>query len=671
MKNYSLADFGKLKRKGKEWLGTCPECHKKHLYVNLDKSVYKCFYAGCGCSGHLIDAACENWKEQKRIFRKQQLKEQPETALAAGGMVKQKNGNFMAPMLPCDYMEVNPEVMERITLITKDMEEKHSSELLPYVSQVIYYLKSRGISLETAEQLRIGAAMHYVSSAEKSVDGKSAQMTFSKEVPCICFLNTVNDRVCTVKYRSVEVKGFSQETAGNSPQPPFNIDCINPAFLNDGEVIDRLIEVEGEQDVMTLRELGYKYVFTLGSSNATPKEYLEAFKEWLEPIRDIILCADTDRPGRTQRMNLQRYFGVKSHIVNLPSDCKDITEVREKYGDDTVRQLINGAEMPANTDIHHVEDYRADVLRMAKGDIDHGYSVGYGPLTDNIFKLYDIGGLIIVSGKPGSGKTDMLDDICCRLMLKRDKHVAFLSFEVPDKAKHIMKMLSKCLGRNNLSLFTEIDLDPYLMYLDSHMVHLTTDMIKATPKNIIGMADIIRKQQPLDFLVVDPYLFIDTETGANTTETQAIKQMLTEFQQWGRKNHVWVFIVAHPRQLQKLSGTNNTEDIDYYTISGSANWANLGDYIFTVARKEAQDELSPIRPATIPPRSITTLKMLKVRDQDYCKPGTVYYLRQSCGRYDEFESEAQVKNAISDQNAGHIDATTIDTIPWEVEYEPF
>lgn len=67
-----------------------------------------------------------------------------------------------------------------------------------------------------------------------------------------------------------------------------------------------------------------------------------------------------------------------------------------------------------------------------------------------------------------------------------------------------------------------------------------------------------------------------------------------------------------------------------YTIAGSANWANLADFIFALTRVKEQD------------RAYTRLDMLKVRDQDLCQTGSVLYVRQRCGRYDERESEEQI-----------------------------
>lgn len=87
--------------------------------------------------------------------------------------------------------------------------------------------------------------------------------------------------------------------------------------------------------------------------------------------------------------------------------------------------------------------------------------------------------------------------------------------------------------------------------------------------------------------------------------------------------------MAHPRALKNVNGKNELESINMYTISGSANWANLADFIFAIARIKDPD------------RAFTRVDMLKVRDQELCQTGTVYYTRQACGRYEEHENEEE------------------------------
>lgn len=276
-----------------------------------------------------------------------------------------------------------------------------------------------------------------------------------------------------------------------------------------------------------------------------------------------------------------------------------------------------------------VAERKDEVISVLHGEYDHGYSIGYGPLTDRIFHPTDIGGLIIVTGMPNSGKTDFLNDLTARIMRQTDRFVCYLSFEVPDKNKHIARLVSLMLGKANTTAYTEAQLMPYVDFLDTHMIHLDMHEVPPTPENILNRADMVRRRHPLKYLIVDPYLFIETQTGNGDTETQSIKAMLTKFQTWGRVHHIWVVIVAHPRALKNVNGKNELESINMYTISGSANWANLADFIFSIARIKDPD------------RAFTRVDMLKVRDQELCQTGTVYYTRQACGRYEEHENEEE------------------------------
>lgn len=66
-----------------------------------------------------------------------------------------------------------------------------------------------------------------------------------------------------------------------------------------------------------------------------------------------------------------------------------------------------------------------------------------------------------------------------------------------------------------------------------------------------------------------------------------------------------------------------------YTISSSANRANPADFIFSIARIKDPD------------RAFTQMDMSKVRDQELFQTETVYYTRQACGGYEEYENEEE------------------------------
>ena len=158
---------------------------------------------------------------------------------------------------------------------------------------------------------------------------------------------------------------------------------------------------------------------------------------------------------------------------------------------------------------------------------------------------------------------------------------------------------------------------------------------------------------PVRFLCIDPYLFIvSDEPKAN--ETQQIKGILTQLQKWGRRHHVWVCIVAHPRKLVKDGTTGEYEEIDEYTIAGSAHWANLADFLLSVKRV-FPDGMGHRDNGSGNP-SYTQVSMLKVRDQELCSTGRIYYLRQPCGRYDERGSEDEcIRDLQSGQGARDVE----------------
>ena len=527
-----------------------------------------------------------------------------------------------------------PETVAAIKPVTEATETTDEDEKAAW-----FYLSEMGISRKTAVEARVGClTQKFIVPDSKQENGETTRRR------CLAYVNYVNGQAVNVKYRTCEpsrstpkdnegrtvfVKYWNQDSP-TTPCAPYHIDCINPLRVEE-EVIDRLIITEGEKDVLSLLEAGYRYVISVpNGASCEPEKAFEAFESWLAPVNDVVLCGDTDLPGRTLVYKLANYFGPRSLVIDLPADCKDISDVLATYGVETVRNIIEAAYPVATDDIITVEERTEQVLDVLNGRYDKGYEVGFGPLTDRVFHPTDIGGLIIVTGKPNSGKTDFLNDLTCRLMMKTGRHVCYLSFEVPDKNKHIAHLVKLALGQVNTTRYTREELALLIGYLHAHMVHLDLHEVSPTPAHILERADRVRRTMPIQYLVIDPYLFMEVETGRYSSETQAIKAMLTQVQTWGRAHGVWVVIVAHPRKLMKLWGSNESEDIDMYTIAGSANWANLADFILSITRVDEED------------KRYTRLDMLKVRDQDLCRKGSVLYVRQPCGRYDERESVEQV-----------------------------
>ena len=631
---YSLSDFPDRKNAGKNFIVRCPKCGTMHLYISKAKGLYHCFYAGCDFNGILTDYCKDN-----RPMFSYRKGDSPSNGATYRPQDNRHTENAVneVPMLPGDYKVLAPTVLQKIKPLDESPDCTDPDQLAAR-----RYLADQGISLATAIAAHIGCLRHYCITKDSEDKREQASTVF----PCIAYVNYVDGRPVNAKYRScspiqspspeegqpIAYSKFWSQDSPTTPCAPYNIDCINPLLVEE-EIIPRLIIVEGGKDALILMEAGYRHVISVPSGAATDlAKCFEAFIPWLDQVQDIVICGDSDLPGRTLVKRLSDYFGARCLFTVLPGGCKDIGDVMKLYGTEVVRTVIDDACACQTTDIITVEQRRKEVIDVLHGKYDHGYSVGYGPLTDRIFHPTDTGGLIIMTGMPNSGKTDFLNDLTSRIMRDTERFVCYLSFEVPDKDKHIAHLVHLLLGKANTTAYTDEQLTPYIDFLNTHMIHLDMHEVPPTPGNILHRADLVRRRQPLKYLVIDPYLFVEAQSGKGETETQSIKSMLTRFQSWGRENHIWVIIVAHPRSLKKIDGKNAMEDINMYTISGSANWANLADFILSITRINEPD------------RAFTRLDVLKVRDQELCRTGTVYYTRQPCGRYEEHESEEECSN---------------------------
>ena len=670
---------------------TCPKCGKRHCFIKVDNGLTHCW--SCNWSGYLEEMKSLLGKGSGKVngnyYANAQKKQQDE-----------HKAKDYVPMLPDDFLEIDAETRSWLYPIYpfKTQEEQqqfidrfHPANLLsrhpkarPLItatqlaslqSMVQRYIQAMKLSPDIIIQEGVMCAwMKQNADDSKSEDPKGVEM-----VPAIAYCNYLDGKIINVKFRSVQQHPVTGEwsklfcqVSPTKPCAPYGIDSIN-LLRPDAQPIRQLIITEGEKDRLTLMTCGFPYVLSIANGASTNiEESHEAFDEWIQQAGEIIICGDTDRPGRRLVKLLIEQYQTRAKVTTLPQGKKDISEVYDAFGSREVQRIIAEAQGISDADIYDLSEHKEDILDIMMGNYDRGYEVGMGGLTDGIFHptseggLTDgifhptsEGGLIILTGRPNSGKTDFLNCLMAHLMYHNQKRVAFFSFEKPIKGKHVREIARIALGVRN----TE-DMDGaespeearqenrrVLDFLSEHMVDFDTKTRLPDSNYIIGMMEAMmnRKKQKIDYLVIDPYVFINmTEGGSRATETEKVRLMLTKLQAWSRTRHIWTVVVAHPR-IQYKDGHEAFPPLDIYSVAGSAQWANLADFLLTVNRISKPEE----------GKMFTIVEMLKVRDQEFCHPGKVYYVRQPCGRYDERESE---NDCIAEAMQGKVLAK--DDEPW-------
>ena len=643
-RNLTLADIDddspkKAKKDGSQLKVWCPECKEQHRHRSLQydtkTGAFYCFY--CGLHGRI-----QFKMEDKPLYPDSSTKPiSSKTSSPKGSKISTKD--FSARQTDetetrlTDYISLSDDILGTIADISLDPDEKNVQQLA-----VRRYLEEQKISLQRAHNMRWGVANIHVKLKDEE-QGKTRT--------CVVYRNYVDGICCNAKFRTVSrirktvirngqqvqietvEKGFTQESAF-TPTAPYNIDCIRPKVNDNDDINDnRLYITEGEKDCLTLRHIGFRYVISMSNGAQTdPAKTFEAFRSWLQPFRKIVICGDKDKPGRQMVQRLTEYFDDRE-VFTVDWDQrqfgKDITELYQRHGEELARDMVLHAEPVLRNDIvDYCSPEDMDEICNMGCDPERAdkYSVGIGPLTDRHFMLTPEGGLIIVTGTPNTGKTDWLNFLTTSFMAKRGSDVCYCSFETPNKKRHLARLAQEWIGSTPAKALTREQHLQFVRCVVEKAHHLRMRRERPTAANILRKAETVLRKHPLmEYLVIDPYLYMDLGRGRGVTETEAIKEMLTVVQEWAQDHHVWVFIVAHPRKLNKEDGTDEFERIDMYTIAGSANWANIADYILTLERVRKDDGRV----------DYTRMDVLKVRDQEVCTPGTVYYQRQTCGRYDE------------------------------------
>ena len=258
-------------------------------------------------------------------------------------------------------------------------------------------------------------------------------------------------------------------------------------------------------------------------------------------------------------------------VTRLPYVCKDIAEVLRIYGEDGVRQIIDNAKFPDSPQVVFNRSRVSAIKEVLKGNYDHGYGTGFGPLTDRHLRFTGEGGLIIVTGAPSEGKTSWSRALLCHLMCQRDLGVCFCSFEEPNKDKHVANVVRIAMGTTHPEDMTDEMMDSVIGYLDSRMANISFGNMPPTPNNIIRLCEEVRRRQPVHFLYIDPYLFIEPDrntadkTGAHHAAVvgQAAQHLdndslsppqTTERPEWeirdgGPVHHSWQRTLGKPRRL--------------------------------------------------------------------------------------------------------------------------
>ena len=179
--------------------------------------------------------------------------------------------------------------------------------------------------------------------------------------------------------------------------------------------------------------------------------------DWLDELSEshfeqkqvIYLSVDTDRKGRELCRELSRRLGVdRCRIVTYGEAYKDANELLVAEGPDALLKALEDAPIPRLEGTFTAEDLREGLHQLFEEGYTSGVELGI-PNLDEIMRL-ETGRVLTVTGIPGHGKSDFVDEIVLRLCTRQDWRAGYFSPENTPIEYHHAKLAEKIsLRRRN------------------------------------------------------------------------------------------------------------------------------------------------------------------------------------------------------------------------------
>ena len=394
---------------------------------------------------------------------------------------------------------------------------------------------------------------------------------------CLCFNFFENGELVNTKFRDSQ-KHFKLLQGARTI--PYNINAIRDT--------PECILVEGEFDALSYMAVGRTDVISVPNGANSQLDWLDELSEsHFEQKQVIYLSVDTDRKGRELCRELSRRLGVdRCRIVTYGEAYKDANELLVAEGPNALLKALEDAPIPRLEGTFTAEDLREGLHQLFEEGYTSGVELGI-PNLDEIMRL-ETGRVLTVTGIPGHGKSDFVDEIVLRLCTRQDWRAGYFSPENTPIEYHHAKLAEKLLGhRFRKDFSTEEEFARVVDYLSQRVWHILPDG-DFTLGNVLSKARELVHRHGIRVFVIDPYNYINHQIPAGMTETGYIGSFMNSLARFARLNSCLVILVAHPRKMNKQYGTQKTEVPTMYDINGSANFFNMTDYGIVVDR---QDEM--------------------------------------------------------------------------------
>lgn len=442
------------------------------------------------------------------------------------------------------------------------------------------YLLGRGIDYDRIkDKFKIVSGQKYFA-AKGDLDAGETQ--------AIGFVYGQNE---AVKWRPVADKRFIQDgsaiTLWGIEQIRARVELPKNIIICEGEIDCLSIAMATDIDVMSVPNGAPSKISDRKVDPTEDKKfnYLWEAKDVINHAQKIILITDSDEAGEALREEIARRVGrAKCYQVQFPEHLNDPNDLLVTEGPDALAKLISGATPLPLDGIYSAEEYAEKVHSLFDNGMMKGESTGIVSV-DELFTIAP-GQLSVVTGVPGSGKSEFIDQLMINLAQNKGWKFAVASFENPPDL-HIAKLSEKYVGKpffDGDDRMTKEEVINSGRWVNDHFMFVEQrggDV--TTVDSILDRISQACLRVGIRGAVIDPYNYIVQDHGSEENEHQFINQLLTRLVAFARAYDIHIWFVAHPAKMP-TNADGTTAVPKGMNISGSASFFAKADLGVTIHR---------------------------------------------------------------------------------------